>query len=180
MRAHIAGRIDEVVEKYPGLEIGGRVVVEKERGRFLTHCSLSLRSGLSLRSSAEAEDAYVSADGAIERLEKRMRRYKRRLKNHHAHADGRSAGELEAVDHLIGESPDTESEGGDGDHTPVIIAEEKSSIGTMAVATAVMSLDLSDEPVLVFRHATHGRINIVYRRRDGHIGWIDPRGEEAG
>ncbi len=172
LRAHIAARIDEIGGKYGGGTVSGHVVVEKLKVAFVTRCSLHHRSGMILQSEAEAADAYQSAEAAFERLEKRLRRYKRRLRDHHSDSAGRVPDETAAIDYTIEETA-AEDDAPDS-HTPVTIAETSTPVRLLSVSEAVMALDLADTPVVVFRNAGHGGINVVYRRSDGNIGWIDP------
>ncbi len=180
-QSYVSERIDQVIGKYVDGEIAGHVRVQKERNFFRTDCSITLRSGLILQSHGESTDAYASADAAIEKLEKRLRRYRRRLKNHHAHHTSQSVreeGALTAADYVV-EASDAD-EAGAADGAPVIIAETQRAIRELPVSDAVMEMDLADQPFLVFRNAGHGEINIVYRREDGNIGWIDPAVTRAG
>lgn len=172
LRTHIAARIDEIGGKYGGGTVSGHVVVEKLKNFFVTRCSLHHRSGMILQSEAEAADAYQSAEAAFERLEKRLRRYKRRLRDHHAASSGRAQDLTAAIDYTIEEAAAVDD--APGGHTPVTIAETSTSVRRLSVSEAVMALDLADAPVLVFRNAGHGGINVVYRRADGNVGWIDP------
>jgi ribosomal subunit interface protein len=174
---YIVAKLSESLEKYIGREISGHVRIEKERGRFRTDCSLRLKTGLLLETHGEGADAYASADAAVERMDKRLRRYKRRLKDHHNGRQGDDAvREYTATDFTV-RADDVEVEGDETTHEvaehPVIIAEAERSIPELAVSEAVMQLDLTDQPFLMFRNAGHGGVNIVYRREDGHIGWID-------
>ncbi len=177
LRTHIATRIDEIGGKYGGGTVSGHVVVEKFKGAFVTRCSLHHRSGMMLQSEAEAADAYQSAEAAFERLEKRLRRYKRRLRDHHAATAGRVSEATPGVDYTIEEAAAVD-DAPDG-HTPVTIAETSTPVRRLSVSEAVMALDLADTPVVVFRNAGHGGINVVYRRADGNIGWIDPAAGET-
>ncbi len=172
LRFYIEDRIDQTLEKFMGNATSGHVRIEKDGGHYRTDCSLHLGSGLDLQSKGESHDVYASADAALERLEKRLRRYKRRLKNHHQrHHSGDYKETTPALDYVIQQHvEDQEPE----DDTPIIIAENETNINEFAVSDAVMHMDLSESSVLVFRNASHGRINIVYRRNDGNIGWIDP------
>ena len=173
LRTYVTERIGQTLDKYFSGNRSGHVRIEKERNRFVTDCSIQLRSGLSLQSHGESPDAYASADMALERLEKRLRRYKRRLKKHHgsgAAADASTQAQYFVIqadqDEIIEESDDN----------PIIIAETHTEIRELSVSDAVMQMDLSNRPVLVFRNASHGHTNVVYRRPDGNIGWIDPGG----
>jgi len=173
-KSYVLGKISTVLEKYIGPEISGHVRLEKERAGFRTNCSIRLRTGLQVEAHGDGSDAYGSADAAVERLEKRVRRYKRRLKSHHNGREHAGFGnEVIARDYTVQLDED------EGDHAPttehpVIIAEAERSIRDMTVSEAVMQLDLSESHFLVFRNAAHGGLNVVYRRTDGHVGWIDP------
>lgn len=177
LRGYVVSRIEHTLDKYVGGGLSGRVLIEKEHGTFRTDCSVHLQSGLSLQSHGEAANAYTSADLALERLDKRVRRYKRRLKRRHAQP-AVSDPSSNAPYYVIQRQEDEQQE--PEDDNPVIIAETQTAIREMSVSDAVMQMDLMDEPVVVFRHPGHGRINIVYRRPDGNIGWIDPGGAPAG
>ena len=176
LRSYVVERIQHTLDKYVGSSISGHVRIEKQHGTFRTDCSIQLRSGLSLQSQGEAPDAYASADLSLERLDKRLRRYKRRLKRHH----GPSASPEKHVEapYYVIESAEEEQEIPEDDN-PVIIAETQTIIRELPVSDAVMQMDLQDQRFVVFRNASHGRINVVYRRPDGNIGWIDPGGEPA-
>jgi hypothetical protein len=130
---------------------------------------------MSLEAHGVAADAYHSADRACERLEKRVRRYKRRVKRHGGGETPRK--QTPATDYIIQASQEGQEER--DDDNPVIIAEAESPLHEMAVSDAVMQMDLSDRPFVVFRNASHGEINVVYRRDDGNIGWIDPATKKA-
>jgi len=122
----------------------------------------------------EAADAYAAFDDAAARLEKQLRRYKRRLRNHHKYSKPAAEPELEeATDYVLAaESAEEPAEGNDAQ--PLVIAEMRTAIPQLSVSEAVMRLDLADLPVLLFRNSAHGTLNLVYRRRDGNVGWIDP------
>jgi ribosomal subunit interface protein len=181
LRERVNARIAGVVGKYFDGGYSGHVTVDKEAFGFRTECVVHLDSGTVLHTDAMAPDAYASADQAAIRLEKRLRRYKRRLKDHQAaRTDGPAAiSALSAPSYVI-QSPqhDTEEEG-EG-FTPIIIAETHTSLKRLPVSEAVLELDMTGATVVVFRHAEHGRVNVVYRRSDGHIGWIDPPALEGG
>ncbi len=119
-------------------------------------------------------DPYQSADAAAIVIEKRLRRYKHRLKDHHAGRGNGAVEEAMAASYVLAAPPDEEDEAAEGAYHPVIIAESATQLRRLSVGEAVMDLDLSGAPTLVFRHAGHGRVNIVYRRDDGNIGWVDP------
>lgn len=175
-KVYITDKLGDSLEKYIGPEISGHVRLEKERGRFRTDCSIRLKTGLLLESHGEGNDAYASADAAVERMDKRLRRYKRRLKSHHnGHVRDEIPAETAANDYTVrADEDDTDVNEALSEH-PVIIAEAERSIKELPVSEAVMQLDVTDRSFLVFRNAAHGGLNVVYRRSDGHIGWIDPK-----
>lgn len=168
-RAHADARLGEALAKYFDGGFAGHVTLERDGPQFRTECVIHLDTGMVLRSEGRAQEAHPSLDKAAERIEKRLRRYKGKLKDHRA---SRRAAAEPAASYIIA-APDEDSEAVVED-SPAIIAEETTNLETLTVGGAVMAMDLSDASVLVFRHAGHGGINVVYRRRDGHIGWIDP------
>jgi len=178
LRERVGERVGEALGKYFDGGYSGHLTIGKEGFGFRTECVIHLDSGIMLQAEALAADAYASADQTAIRIEKRLRRYKRRLKDHagkaRADAQAPSRGAVEAPSYIIA-APDHDEEGdGTEGFAPVIIAESTTALRSLAVSEAVQDLDMTGAPVLVFRHAGHGRVNLVYRRADGHIGWIDP------
>ncbi len=176
LRGYVTDRLEKAFEKYGTDGLSGHIFVEKEHGQFMTQCSVHLSSGLSLQSEGCAGEAYASVDEAMDRLEKRLRRYKRRLKNHHPQWRGDGA-DVTAIDYTIRHSDDIEAE--DTELAPAIIAETRMAIRELSVGDAVMEMDLAEKTFVVFMNASNGRLNVVYRRGDGNIGWIDPGGLSA-
>jgi ribosomal subunit interface protein len=176
LRSRINDRIAEVTAKYFDGGFSGHVTVGKEGFGFRTECMIHLDSGIVLEADAMAADAYASADQVAGRIEKRLRRYKRRLKNHQGvgpNGDAHEQRMIEAQSYVIA-TPEHDSDDDMAPFNPVIIAESTTALKRLSVSEAVMELDLTGVAVVVFRHAGHGRVNLVYRRGDGHIGWIDP------
>jgi ribosomal subunit interface protein len=176
LRSRINERIAEATAKYFDGGFSGHVTVGKEGFGFRTECMIHLDSGIILEADAMAADAYASADQVAGRIEKRLRRYKRRLRNHQAAGANGEPPEpwaIEAPSYIIA-TPDHDHDDGTAEFNPVIIAESTTALKRLSVSEAVMELDLTGTAVVVFRHAGHGRVNLVYRRGDGHIGWIDP------
>jgi ribosomal subunit interface protein len=171
LRERIGARIVEALAKYFDGGYSGHVTVEKEGFGFRTDCAIHLDSGITLHTEANAADAYASADQAALRIEKRLRRYKRRLKDRHA-ARHDGAGAVDAPSYVI-EAPTQDSEDEVTEFNPVIIAESTTVLKQLSVSEAVMELDMTGAPVVVFRHGDDGRINLVYRRPDGNVGWVD-------
>ncbi|WP_181708634.1 ribosome hibernation-promoting factor, HPF/YfiA family [Chthonobacter rhizosphaerae] len=173
LRVHIEGRISEALDKYFDGGYTGHVVVEREGSGYSTDCSIHLDTGTVLQSRATAHEIYAAADQAAERIGKRLRRYKRKLKGRHPAENGRDEDRsFEAPSYVLA-APDEDEEVAE-DFAPVVVAETTQRIATTTVGRAVMDLDLTGVPVVVFRNAGSGAINVVYRRGDGNIGWIDP------
>ena len=174
---YVTDKISDVLDKYIGPELSGHVRVEKIKVGFRTDCSLRLRTGLLVEAHGEGIDAYASADAAIERLDKRVRRYKRRLKSHHHDASDMNARTTGMNEYVV--QAEDEEAGNKIGASPVIVAETEGLLQEMTVSEAVMQLDLTDKPFLLFRNAAHGRISVVHRRPDGNFGWIDPNADTA-
>jgi ribosomal subunit interface protein len=169
LRSQVEGRIGDAVKKYFDGGFTGHVMLEREGSGFKSDCSIHLDTGVVLHAEGRAQDPHASFDRAAERIEKRLRRYKGRLRDHHSSRRGETT---PAAAYVLA-SPEEDEEVGI-DYSPVIIAEETTSLDTLTVGGAVMAMDLADLPVVVFRHAVHGGVNVVYRRKDGNIGWVDP------
>jgi ribosomal subunit interface protein len=168
-RTHVEARLGDALRKYFDGGFTGHVILEREGSWFRTDCTVHLDSGIALQSTGRAQEAHQSLDIAADRIEKRLRRYHRRLKEHRP----ASRGETEPAASYVIASLDEEEDVA-ADYAPTIIAEETTHLETMTVGRAVTAMDLSGLPLVVFRNAGHGGINVVYRRSDGHIGWIDP------
>ncbi len=174
LRARIGDRIDEMVNRFFDRGYSGHAIVSKEGFGFRTECAIHLDSGVVLQAEGLAADAYASADQAALRIEKRLRRYRERLKSHSGRPDGsrRSSPTLDALSYVIAALD--EEQDAPQDFSPAIIAESTTALETLSVSEAVMELDLTGAPVVIFCHAASGRVNMVYRRADGNIGWVDP------
>ncbi|HET9903277.1 MAG TPA: ribosome-associated translation inhibitor RaiA [Xanthobacteraceae bacterium] len=175
LRERIASRVRDALQKYYHGASTGHVTVARDGFGFRTECTLHLSSGTTLQTEAMAADAYASADLAALRLEKRLRRYKRRLADRHSGRGNGAADRapLEATTYVIS-APEPDSDEDVTDFKPAVIAESVTALRDLSVSEAVLELDLTGAPVLAFRRAGYGRINFVYRRSDGHVGWIDP------
>ena len=171
-RSTISGRIADAIEKYFDGGFSGHVTVEKNGSRYAADCNLHLDSGVSLQAEGHGQEPQVAFDQAAERIEKRLRRYKRKLKDRNVEQVQVEDVAYRVMEHV---ADDDEIEMA-ADHAPVIVAESSLSLKTLSVANAVMELDMKDSPVFVFRNSKTKHVNIVYRRNDGNIGWIDPAG----
>ena len=175
LRDRVSGRTDEVLRKYFDGSYSGHITLSKDGFGFRTHCALHLDSGVTLEADTSAADAYASADQALFEIERRLRRYKSRLKDRSARKTpsvGTAA--LDAMSYVIEAPSESDDEQELTGYSPVIIAEALTALKELSVSEAVMELDLSGAPCLVFQHGSSGRVNIIYRRPDGNVGWIDP------
>ncbi|SRR5579883_779 len=173
LRQHVHSMVEAVIGRYFDGSVSGHVVIAPEGSGYRSDCTLHLSSGMTLQAEGKAQAPYASVDQAVDRIEKRLRRYKRRLKEHHAPANGAGTTERTVANYVI-EAPNEEAEQS-GEFAPVIVAEGSARLKSLSVASAVEELDLTGAPVVVFQHAGSARVNIVYRRRDGAIGWLDPQ-----
>jgi len=177
-RARIDSRIGETIEKYFDGGFSGHVTVAKSGSRYTADCMIYLDSGAALQATSGAQDPIPAFEGAAERLEKRLRRYKRRLKSRSFTAANSGGATDIAYTVMAGMADDDEAEVSE-DYAPAIVAESTMALKTMSVASAVVELDTKESPVFVFRNAGNEHVNIVYRRPDGNIGWIDPSTSKA-
>jgi ribosomal subunit interface protein len=174
IRRHIEDRLQQIRQKYFDGTLHGQVFIVKQRTSFHTDCMLHLATGLMLQAHGDAQDAYASFDGAATHLEKQLKRYKQRLKDHHRNRREPIRG-LEAANYVIQASEDVDGQPEPTDLNPVVIAEHVTSVPELSVGEAVMALEISSVPFVLFRNAKGGQTNVVYRRSDGNIGWVDPR-----
>jgi ribosomal subunit interface protein len=176
LQERIAFGLEARVSKYFNRTGEAFVTVSKPGWAFNVDCSIHLPSGVTLQAHGEGDDAYQAFEESLDKIEKRVRRYKNRLRNHRAkEGAAEAAAERIILPTPIADSDDGESplDGADGD-APAIVAESDTKIQTMTVSMAVMQLELADSPAVLFRNAAHGRLNMVYRRHDGNVGWVDP------
>jgi len=181
LRGRVEERTEEVLRKYFDGNYQGHITLSKDGIGFRTDCALHLDSGITLEADSNAPDAYASADQALLMIEKRLRRYKSRLKDRSArkaHAASEALAAMDATSYVL-EAPG-EGEDEVTGYSPVIIAEATTSLRQLSVSEAVMELDLSGAPCLVFQHGSSGRVNIIYRRADGNVGWVDPPAGKPG
>ena len=171
-RTRIEDQITEAVKKYFDGGFSAQVIVEKSGSGFSADCKIHLDTGVDLHAAGEAQDPQPAFEAAAGRIEKRLRRYKRRLKDHYINNhNGHGEVAYAIVDADIGDDA-----GVPEDYAPAIIAESTKQLSTMTVASAVMALDMTDERILIFKNAGNETLNVVYRRNDGNIGWIDAGG----
>lgn len=169
LREKAQDHIDGAVAKYFDGGYDGHLTLEHEGAGYRADCVVHLDTGVVLQASAVSADATNAYEAMAGHIEKRLRRYKRKLKNHRRNTE---SGQAQALAYVL-QSPDHHEEV-DEDFSPPVIAESTSNFREMSVGEAVMELDLAQLDVVVFRHAGHGGVNVVYRRTDGNIGWVDP------
>lgn len=175
LRNHVTEKVETVIARYFDGKVTGHVVISPEGSAFRTDCSLHLSSGMNLQSEGRAHEPYASFEQAADKIERRLRKYKKRLKEHAAGHEAPAGREALQVANFVIEAPAEDLEEAAGEYAPVVVAEGAQPLKVLSVASAVSELDLTGAPVVVFEHATSSRVNIVYRRRDGAIGWLDPR-----
>ena len=187
LRRHIEASLSSILEKYFKTAIEAHVVVSREAHLTRSEVSIHIGRGIVVNAHAAAAEAYAAFDAAADRVAKQLRRYKRRLRDYHAKARDRSlAGEramayvlapiAEETEEVDAAGAEAEDQGGGG---PAVIAEMSTELPSLTVGEAAMRMDLADAQVLLFRNRSHGELNLVYRRPDGNIGWIDPELDPA-
>ncbi|MGK7753183.1 MULTISPECIES: ribosome hibernation-promoting factor, HPF/YfiA family [unclassified Roseovarius] len=172
LQTHVENELNSIVEKYAERPTDAHVIFSKSASEFVCEATVHLSTGMTATAKANAHEIYAAFDGCSEKLEKQLRRYKRRLKDHHR--DRAEPIELSQASAYILAS---ESEGEESEPEslqPVIVAEMEHPIPSLSVGEAVMQMELAGAPVLVFRNEGKNGLNVVYRRDDGNIGWIDP------
>jgi len=172
LKTHVEQELASVVEKYAERPTDAHVVFSKNAGEFACEATVHLSTGLTAQAKATAHEIYSAFDKCSERMEKQLRRYKRRLKDHHR-ARAEPVELSRASSYIL--ASETEGEDSEPDSLqPIIVAEMEARIPSLSVGEAVMQMELAGVPVLVFRNEGNDGLNVVYRRDDGNIGWIDP------
>lgn len=173
LQERISLGLEERVSKYFDRTGEAFVTVSKPGWAFNVDCSIHLPSGVTLQAHGEGDDPYAALDQLLDKIEKRVRRYKSRLRDHRAKDPLPAQIGTERIILVSPSGENDEDDAGVGD-APAIVAESDTSIRTMTVSMAVMQLELADSPALMFRNAAHGGLNMVFRRADGNVGWVDP------
>ena len=171
-RTHVEDRISDALAKYYPGAYTGHVTIAREGSGFRSECTVRLSTGVVLQVSGDSPNPRQSFDKAADRIEKRLRRYKRKLNDHHTNGVPDDWETYGATSYVLAD-PEQEEEV-PIDYSPLVVAETEAKVKTLTVGMAVMELDLSEAPVVVFRNAGNGEINVVFRRQDGNVGWIDP------
>ncbi|HVY15102.1 MAG TPA: ribosome-associated translation inhibitor RaiA [Rhodopila sp.] len=175
LRERVSDHLGTIAGKYFDHAIDARVTFSRARSFFTCDINMHAGRGLQLRGEGEAADANSAFDDAAEHIAKRLRRYRRRVNDHHRDLANRARPEA-ARQYILRQETNGGEDGERGidDAYATVIAENQTEIAILTVGEAVMRMDLADQPVMMFRNSTSGVLNVVYRRSDGHIGWIDP------
>lgn len=173
LQSHVKSELGETVEKYMQRPTDAAVVFSRDAHEFICEATVHLSTGLTASATGRATEVYAAFDSAREKMDKQLRRHKRRLKDHHR--DRQEPVEFGSAGLYVLAADEGESEAGMASLAPVIVAEMETRVPTLSVGEAVMQMELSGAPLLVFRNEKHGGVNVVHRRDDGNVGWIDPR-----
>ena len=172
LRTRVSDHLDVIASKYFDHALEAQVTFSRARSFFTCDINLHAGRGLTLRGEGEAADAHAAFDDAAEHIAKRLRRYRRRVNEHARDIANRER--PEAARQYVLRQEDQAAGQGNGEAHATVVAESSTDISLLSVSEAVMRMDLADQPVLMFRNSTTGELNVVYRRSDGNIGWIDP------
>lgn len=186
LRTHVTEKLEEINSKYFNHATFATVTFSKEghgHGQIKAHIQIRIGKDISVMADTLAGDAHGAFDAASEKVAKQMRRYKKRLRDHHDRLEQTPDTEfMKARDYTLANDADEadDNNGVPEGEDPVVIAEITTDIQIMSVSDAVMRLDLSGQQAMMFRNAKHKKLNMVYRRPDGNIGWVDPGESDEG
>ncbi len=173
LQTHVKTELGETVDKYMQRPTDATVVFSRTAHEYVCETTVHLSTGLTASAAGRAGDVYAAFEACREKMDKQLRRHKRRLKDHHRERVTPVEFDAAGLYVLAAEEDESETEG--SSLAPVIVAEMETKVPTISVGEAVMQMELSSKPLLVFRNEKHGGVNVVYRRDDGNVGWIDPR-----
>ncbi|MBB5721383.1 ribosomal subunit interface protein [Loktanella ponticola] len=173
LQTHVQSELGAVLEKYAGRPTDANIVFSKSGHEYVCESIVHLSTGLTAQATGHATEIYAAFDASLEKMDKQLRRYKRRLKDHHKERS--QPVELSDAGSYILAPTDESGEAEQDTVSAMIIAEIETKIPSLSAGEAVMQMELSNAPVLVFRNEKHNGINVVYRRDDGNIGWVDPK-----
>lgn len=172
LRGHVEQRLTDSVGKFFDRPVDATVVFSRDRHEFVADSSVNLGTGMSVQAKSKSGEIYAAFEGVVDRMEKQLRRYKRRLKDHRREV--KPADEI-GLSYILAGNPDDDETPEPESLQPVIVAEMETRVPHLSVGEAVMQMELAGAQLLVFRNDSHGGVNVVYMRDDGNIGWIDPR-----
>ena len=171
LQTHVQTELGGTLGKYAGRPTDAVVTFSKSAHEFVCETVVHLSTGLTAQAKAHATEIYGAFDAACEKMDKQLRRYKRRLKDHHKQRTT-PVELLEAGSYILASTE--ESDEAEQPDSPMIVAETETKIPSISVGEAVMQMELNNAPLVVFRNEKNNGINVVYRREDGNFGWIDP------
>lgn len=178
LRSYIQEKLEDINAKYFNRAIDANVHFSREgHGFFKSHIAIRVGKNIQIMADAVENDIYLAFDVASAKVAKQLRRYKNRLRTHHRRIEETPETEMmKARDYILATESDKneEVESEDIDHSRLIVAEMTSDIETLSVSEAVMRMDLANQTAMLFRNASHNGLNLVYRRSDGNVGWVDP------
>lgn len=174
LKQYTVDEIDRVVNKYFQRSIDANVVISKNSHLFNANIHILIGTGtnITIKSEADATSPYVAFDDALAKVSKQLRRYKKRLQDHNAASSSDIADTINATEYVFTQQHEAESE--THEEVPVVVAESNRQVETMKVSTAIMRMDLEHAPIYMFLNEKSGHLNVIYKRDDGNIGWIDP------
>ncbi|MBL3703536.1 ribosome-associated translation inhibitor RaiA [Sulfitobacter sp. BDSS02] len=176
LQTHVQTELNEIVSKYAGRPTDANVIFSKSAHEYVCEATIHLSTGLTAAAKAKATEIYSAFDSCGEKMDKQLRRYKRRLKDHHR--DRSEPVELLGASSYILAAEEQSEDAEPDSLQPIIVAEMEMQIPSLSVGEAVMQMELAGAPVLIFRNEGKQGLNVVYRRDDGNIGWIDPRNQD--
>ncbi len=173
LQIHVKDNLGTIADKYAERPTDAMVVFSKSGPEFVCEATVHLSTGLTASAKASAHEIYAAFEATADKLEKQLRRYKRRLKDHHK--DRSTPIDVYGGASYILASTETSDEDAEPETLqPIIVAEMETKIPSLSVGEAVMQMEIAGAPLLVFRNEGSKNVNVVYRRDDGNVGWIDP------
>ena len=173
LTSHVKTELGETIDKYSQRPTDATVTFSRDAHQFTCDGVVHLSTGLTVQAKGAATEVYAAFEACREKMDKQLRRYKRRLKDHHKERE--QPVEFGQAGMYVLAADEDEWETHDAGLQPIIIAEMETRVPTLSVGDAVMQMELAGTPLLVFRNEKHGGVNVVHRRDDGNVGWIDPR-----
>jgi len=174
LQTHVKDSLGAVMEKYAQRPTDATVIFSRSGAEYVCEATVHLSTGLTASAKAQAHEIYAAFEKTADKMEKQLRRYKRRLKDHHR--DRQQPVDVFGAATYILASSEAENEDAEPETLqPIIVAEMETKIPSLSVGEAVMQMEIAGAPLLVFRNEGHDGVNVVYRRDDGNVGWIDPR-----
>lgn len=174
LQTHVKTELGQTIAKYSQRPTDATVIFSRDAHEYLCDAVVHLSTGLTAQAKARGTEIYATFETCREKMDKQLRRYKRRLKDHYKDRSGPVVYDA-APSYVLAADEDTWESQGESGLQPMIVAEMETQVPTLSVGDAVMQMELAGAPMLVFRNEKHGGVNVVHRRDDGNVGWIDPR-----